>query len=65
MSPNDPKLSDCGGRRSLCGKVVGAGLRVGAQAVTAGAVRCSASLGVSGLLDEGLYLIISCCSVAT
>ena len=42
---NDPKLSDCGGRRSLCGKAAGAGLRAGAQAVTPGAVRCSAWFG--------------------
>ena len=48
QTPNDPKLSDCGGRRSLCGKAAGAGLRAGAQAVTPGAVRCSAWLGVSG-----------------
>jgi len=48
-TPNDPKLSDCGGRRSLCGKVAG-GERseaAGAQAVTPGAVRCSAWLGVA------------------
>ena len=44
---NDPKLSDRGGRRSLCGKVAGAGLRAGAQAVTPGAVRCSAWFGVA------------------
>jgi len=40
-APNDPKLSDCGGRRSLCGKAAG-GERseaAGAQAVTPGAVR--------------------------
>ena len=46
-SPNDLKLSDCGGRHSLCGKVAG-GERseaAGAQAVTPGAVRCSAWLG--------------------
>jgi hypothetical protein len=42
--PNDPKLSDCGGRRSLCGKVAGGehSEAVGAQAVTPGAVRWSA-----------------------
>ena len=48
-SPNAPKLSDCGGRRSLCGKAAG-GERseaAGAQAVTPGAVRCSAWLGVA------------------
>ena len=49
-SPNDPKLSDCGGRRSLCGKVAGVGLRAGAQAVTPGAVRCSAWLAVAASL---------------
>jgi hypothetical protein len=52
-SPNDPKLSDCGGRRSLCGKAAGAGLRVGAQAVTPGAVRCSAWFGVIGVGVKG------------
>lgn len=55
QTQNDRKLSDCGGRRSLCGKVAGAGLRVEAQAVTPGAVRCSAWLGVSGLIGfDGL-----------
>ena len=49
QSPNDPKLSDCGGRRSLCGKVAGAGLRAGAQAVTPGAVRCSVWFGDSSV----------------
>jgi hypothetical protein len=49
-SPNDPKLSDCGGRRSLCGKVAGVGLRVGAQAVKPGAVRCSAWFGDVGFI---------------
>ena len=47
ISPNDPKLSDCGGRRSLCGKAAGAGLRAGAQAVTPAAVRCSALSGIA------------------
>ena len=42
------RLSDCGGRRSPCGKAAGAGLRVGAWAVTPGAVRCSAGLGDMG-----------------
>jgi hypothetical protein len=49
---NDPKLSDCGGRRSLCGKAAGAGLRVGAQAVTPGAVRCSAWLAAVCWVSE-------------
>jgi hypothetical protein len=48
--PNDPKLSDCGGRRSLCGKAAGAGLQVEAQAVTPGAVRCSAWFGDVGVI---------------
>ena len=48
-TPNDPKLSDCGGRRGSCA----AGLR-GAGAVTPGAVRCSAWLGVSGRIGEGV-----------
>ena len=49
MSPNDPKLSDCGARRAGCGKVDG-GERseaAGAASVTRGAVRCSAWLGAS------------------
>jgi hypothetical protein len=54
--PNDPKLSDCGGRRSLCGKVAGAGLRVGAQAVTPGAVRCS---GLFGFIRKQLIIRLS------
>jgi hypothetical protein len=37
-TPNDPKLSDCGGRRSPCGKAAGAKV-VGAWAVTPGAAR--------------------------
>ena len=48
MTPNDPKLSDCGGRRAGCGEVAG-GERseaAGAASVTPGAVRCSAWLGV-------------------
>ncbi len=42
---NDPKLSDCGGRRGSCA----VGLR-GAGAVTPGAVRCSAWLGDVGVM---------------
>ena len=34
FGPNDPKLSDCGGRCSLCGKAARAGLWAGAPAVT-------------------------------
>ena len=41
MTPNDPKLSDGGGWRDGC-----AGEGGGAASVTAGAVRCSAWLGV-------------------
>ena len=55
-TPNDLKLSDCGGRRSLCGKVAG-GERseaVGAQAVTPGAVRCSAWLGDGIVVESAL-----------
>ena len=48
-APNDPKLSDGGGWRSGC--VVGERRRQEAASVTAGAVRCSAWLGVSFLLE--------------
>ena len=41
VATNDLKLSDCGWRRSLCGEAAG-GEVAGAQAVTPGAVRCSA-----------------------
>ena len=56
-TPSDRKLSDGGGRRSLCGRgrtpvegvvkgsVAGRLARQAAHAVTAGAVRCSAWLG--------------------
>jgi len=43
--PNDPKLSDCGGWRAGC--TVAARRRLEAASVTAGAVRCSAWLGVA------------------
>jgi len=43
-SPNDPKLSDRGGRRGTC--MVGGKAAAEAGAVTPGAVRCSAWLGV-------------------
>ena len=42
-TPNDTKLSDCGARRGLCG--ASEARRSEAQAVTRGAVRCSAWLG--------------------
>ena len=45
-SPNDPKLSERGGWRECCA----VGL-LGAALVTAVAVRCSAWLGVAGLLQ--------------
>ncbi len=44
MTPNDPKLSDCGGRRGTCmagGKAAGWCV---AASVTPGAVLCSARL---------------------
>ena len=44
-APNDPKLSDSGVRRGTC--VVGGKAAVEAGAVTHGAVRCSAWLGVA------------------
>ena len=54
MTPNDPKLSDCGARRAGCGDMAGAGWAKAAgwwaaASVTRGAVRCSAWLGVAGL----------------
>ncbi len=36
---------------SRCGKAAGAGLRAGAEAVTPGAVRCSACLCVAFMVD--------------
>ena len=50
MTPNDPKLSDRGARRGTC--VVGERRRPEAGAVTCGAVRCSAWLGVISLRDR-------------
>jgi hypothetical protein len=44
MSPNDPKLSDRGVRRGTC--MEGGKAAAEAGAVTHGAVRCSAWLGV-------------------
>ena len=46
QSPNDPKLSDGGGWRAGC--MVGGKAAAEAASVTAGAVRCSAWLGVAG-----------------
>ena len=43
-TPNDPKLSDSGVRRGTC--MVGGKAEAEAGAVTHGAVRCSAWLGV-------------------
>ena len=56
-TPNDPKLSDCGGRRAGCGKAAGAGWAKAAgwcvaASVTRGAVRCSAWLGVRSDLRQ-------------
>ena len=54
MSPNDPKLSDGGVRRGTC--MVGGKAAVEAGAVTHGAVRCSAWLGVAvwvGIVAKG------------
>ena len=45
MTPNDLKLSDCGGRRGSC--MVGGKAAAEAATVTRGAVRCSAWLGVT------------------
>ena len=46
-TPNDPKLSDSGVRRGTC--MVGGKAAAEAGAVTHGAVRCSAWLGVAGV----------------
>ena len=46
-TPNDPKLSDGGGWRAGC--TVGGKAAAEAASVTAGAVRCSAWLGVAGI----------------
>ena len=48
-TPNDLKLSDSGVRRGTC--TVGGKAAAEAGAVTHGAVRCSAWLGDSGLLE--------------
>ena len=44
-SPNDPKLSDGGGRQPGCGDTDGVAAAVGAAGMTTVAVRCSAWLG--------------------
>jgi hypothetical protein len=49
-TPNDPKLSDGGAWRSLC-RWAERRRRSVAQAVTRGAVRCSAWLGVAAFCD--------------
>ena len=49
-SPNDLKLSDCGGRRGGCS----GRRRRGAAAVTPGAVRCSAWLDVAAIARAAL-----------
>ena len=49
QSPNDPKLSDRGVRRGTC--MVGGKAAAEAGAVTHGAVRCSAWLGVAVILE--------------
>ena len=48
VTPNDPKLSDGGVRRGTC--MVGGKAAAEAGAVTHGAVRCSAWLGVAVIL---------------
>jgi hypothetical protein len=58
-TPNDLKLSDCGGRRGTC--MVGGKAAAEAGAVTHGAVRCSAWLGVSGLIGFGSALFDGSC----
>ena len=50
MTPNDPKLSDRGVRRGTC--MVGGKAAVEAGAVTHGAVRCSAWLGVAAIASS-------------
>ena len=56
-SPNDPKLSDRGARRGTC--MVGGKAAVEAGAVTCGAVRCSAWLGVAVIWDFGRLVKLS------
>jgi len=49
-TPNDPKLSDGGGWRGPC--MAGGKAAAEARAVTAGAVRCSAWLGVPSVVID-------------
>ena len=49
-TPNDPKLSDRGARRGTC--MVGGKAAAEAGAVTCGAVRCSAWLGVAAWVES-------------
>ena len=49
-TPNDPKLSDSGVRRGTC--MVGGKAAAEAGAVTHGAVRCSAWLGVADWVES-------------
>ena len=54
QSPNDPKLSDSPGWRDRC--AVGERWRQEAAGVTAGRVRCSAWLGVSGRIGVAVKI---------
>ena len=54
-SPNDPKLSDRGVRRGTC--TVGGKAAAEAGAVTHGAVRCSAWLGVAVIREEVVRML--------
>lgn len=55
LAPNDPKLSDGGVRRGTC--TVGGKAEAEAGAVTHGAVRCSAGLGVTVVGAEALITL--------
>ena len=62
-TPNDPKLSDRGVRRGTC--MVGGKAAAEAGAVTHGAVRCSAWLGVAVIGNsarEGLFAVRNRCA---
>ena len=56
MTPNDPKLSDGGGRQPGCGDADGVAAAVGAAGMTPGAVRCSAWLGDLVLMEYELSI---------
>ena len=66
MTPNDPKLSDCGARRAGCGRRwPGAGWAqaagwCAAASVTRGAVRCSAWFGDFGCSVDSLIAEVGC-----